>query len=185
MSVLGRQGNIGISRFDLKPNSKNPKILDIGCGMNPAPDANVIMDINPDIGREFKDKKFVRHNANDIPFPFKDSTFDYIYLNNVIEHLTCEDGLLFKELKRILKIYGKAEIHCPNSLFIYHRFLYFIGIIPCDFMLCHIKHYSFQQLKHNLRNAGFKIFELNNLWLFNPIKNFIYPHIKIIVKKGS
>lgn len=170
-----------MSRYDLKPNSKNPQILDIGCGTNPMENANVIMDIE-DISKEFN-KRFVKHDANNIQFPFEDSTFDYIYLNNILEHLTVEDDLLFKELLRILKMYGKVEIHCPNSLFIYHRLLYFVGIIPSEFILCHKKHYSYQQMKYNLRNAGFKIFEMNNKWLFNPFRNFTNPYIKIIAKK--
>ncbi len=171
-----------MKRYDLRPESRNSKILDIGCGFNPTKESNILLDIDKSIKGYF-DKEFVYHDANKLPYPFKNSTFDYIYLNNILEHLIVEDELLFKELLRILKTQGKIEIHCPNSLFIYHRLLYLFGIIPCDFIINHRKHYSFQQMKHNLRNAGFKIFELNNKWLFNPFKNFTNPHIRIIAVK--
>ena len=167
-------------RYDLKPDSETPCTLDIGCG-NTAEDADVLMDIDPYV--ETKGKQFYCHDANNVPYPFPNSTFDYIYLNNILEHLTIPDHVVFRELFRILKTFGKVEIHSPNSLFIYHRFLYFIGIVPCDFILCHRKHYSFKQMKFNLRNAGFKVFELENRWLFNPFRNYTNPHIRIIAKK--
>jgi len=173
-----------MERYDLEPDGKEKKVLDIGCGMNPDPRANMIMDLT-DIGDSFPGIEFHKHDANIIPLPFEDNTFDYIIMNNIIEHLTVSDDKLFKEIYRILKIYGKVEIHCPNSLFIYHRLLYFFGWIPCDFILCHRKHYNFKQLKTNLRNAGFKVFEMNNKWVFNPLRNFLNPHIKIIAKKGG
>lgn len=172
-----------IKRYDLKPYSKRAEILDIGCGNTPARRATVLMDIDRDLLS--KGLRLIIHDANKVPYPFGSGKFDYIYLNNILEHLDIDDSILFKELHRILKIYGKIEISCPNSLFIYHRFLYFIGIVPCNFILCHKKHYTFQQLKHNLRNAGFKIFEMNNRWIFNPFRNFTNPHIEIIAKKGG
>ncbi len=172
-------------KYDRKAKIKDLKILDLGCGVHPMSNANILMDKDPSIGKLFKDKEFIRHDANILPYPFEDNSIDYIYLNQVLEHLTIEDDVLFKELYRILRMYGKIELSVPNSLFIYHRLLYFFGIIPCNFILCHRKHYSFQQLKHNLRNAGFKIYEINNKWIFNPFKNFIYTHIKIIAKKSG
>ncbi len=175
--LLRKIGSVLIKRYDLMPTEKYA--LDMGCGNTPMPDVDVIMDINSSI----KNKKLIVHDATKFPYPFKNGTFSHIYCNNILEHLGTDDNLMFKELYRILKIYGKLYIRCPNSLFIYHRLLYFFGIIPSDFVLCHKKHYSFQQMKHNLRNAGFNIFELENLWLFNPFKNFINPHINIIVKR--
>lgn len=175
--LLRKLGSKLIKRYDLIPVEKYS--LDIGCGDTPMPGVDVIMDIKNSI----TDKRFIVHDATKFPYPFFDGTFSAIYCHNCLEHLDIDESLVFKELHRILKMYGKIYITVPNPLFIYHRLLYLFGIIPSDFVLCHKKHYSFQQLKHNLRNAGFNIFELENLWLFNPFRNFIYPRINIIVKK--
>ena len=172
-----------MKRYNLNPDSKIRRILDVGSGMNPMKDATHILDLDSSLRRVFRDKKFTGHNLNILPLPYPDSYFDRIYMNNVLHHLDIDDSLLFKEIYRILKIQGKLYTHDPNSFFIYHRLIYFIGIMPCDFLPCHKKHYSFRQLKLNLTNAGFKIFELENQWLFNPLKNFTNPHIRIIAKK--
>ncbi len=174
-----------IDRLDLKPNSKKVEILDIGCGMTPVENATVILDKNKKIAKFFPERKFVSHNINKLPLPFKEQSFDYIYLNNVLHHLDINETDLMKEIYRILKVYGKVEIHDPNPYFIYHRLIYLLGIIPCNFILFHNKFFSYNSIWHTLRNAGFKIFELNNPRLFNPIKGLLYPHIKMIGKRGE
>lgn len=85
-----------MKRYDLKPKGEKPAVLDIGCGNTPMENATVIMDIDKTIKGKLKDKKFAYHDANLLPYPFKNNTFDYIYLNNIIEHLTVGDSLLFK-----------------------------------------------------------------------------------------
>ena len=50
-----------------------------------------------------------------IRFPFKDDTFDYIFSEHQIEHLTYTQGLvMLKECFRILKPAGKIRITTPN-----------------------------------------------------------------------
>lgn len=152
-------------------------ILDIGGGTKPNKEANVIMDISR------SSRKVIVHDANIIKYPFQKDYFDKVHFSHTLEHLDSNTEIILEEVYRILKCYGKLYLTVPNALFIYHRVLYFFGIIPCNFVLCHKKHFSFSYLKTALRNSGFKIYELENLWLFNPFRNFTNKHIRIVAKK--
>jgi predicted SAM-dependent methyltransferase len=49
------------------------------------------------------------------PFPFQDATFDYVFSEHLIEHLTYPDGLnMLREANRVLKPGGKIRIATPN-----------------------------------------------------------------------
>ncbi|MCG3770992.1 MAG: Demethylrebeccamycin-D-glucose O-methyltransferase [Nitrosomonadaceae bacterium] len=60
--------------------NQQPKVLDLGCGNKKRPGA---------IGVDFNDRTAadVIHNLNSFPYPFDDSSFDEIYLDNALEHL--------------------------------------------------------------------------------------------------
>lgn len=169
-------------RYWKKPVSNRVEVLDIGCGMNPKKDATMLLDVDPEIDKHYG-KSFVQHDLNVLPLPFQSCRFDKVYLSHVLEHLLVDDVSFLKEIMRVLKYNGTVHISVPNSMFIYHRILYFLGVEPCDFVLTHTKHYQFKHLKCVLRNAGFKIFELHNMWLFNPFRNWTNPHINIIAQK--
>jgi predicted SAM-dependent methyltransferase len=52
-------------------------------------------------------------------FPFQDETFDYIYTEHVIEHISYGDGLrLLTECFRVLKRPGKIRISTPDLHFL-------------------------------------------------------------------
>ena len=92
----------------LKGNSEW-KILDIGCGYRPHPNASVIADIQ-DFSKFYKDKKFVKIEKKILPF--KDKEFDFVIASHVIEHV--EDFEFFiKELERIST---KGYIELPSRL---------------------------------------------------------------------
>lgn len=49
------------------------------------------------------------------PFPFKDDTFDFVYSEHMIEHLTQQQGLdMLKECHRVLKPGGHIRIATPD-----------------------------------------------------------------------
>lgn len=49
------------------------------------------------------------------PFPFKDSTFDYVFSEHLIEHLTYSEGLfMLRECYRVLKPGGRIRIATPD-----------------------------------------------------------------------
>ena len=48
-------------------------------------------------------------------FPFKDHSFDYIYCEHMIEHISWDEGLfMLKECRRVLKPQGKIRITTPD-----------------------------------------------------------------------
>lgn len=173
---------MNVKDFWKKPLTDRFECLDVGCGMNPKADATMLLDVDPQIGNHYG-KSFVQHDLNELPLPFRSCRFDKIYLSHVLEHLVVDDTQFMKDILRILKYSGEVCISVPNSLFIYHRVLYVLGIVPCDFVLTHVKHYQFKHLKCVLRNVGFKVFELKNLWLFNPVRNWTEPHINVVAQK--
>lgn len=95
--------------------------LDIGCGgnlidapENPTIRGNINIDINkPKKG--FHIENFIQCNAEMLPF--RDDTFDSVSMYDVIEHLD-SPGIAMKEIARILKPNGIAEIGTPNALWI-------------------------------------------------------------------
>jgi len=52
------------------------------------------------------------YNFDEFPYPHKDNEFDYVYCNNVLEHLKYPDKVL-KELHRITRKKGTIYIRVP------------------------------------------------------------------------
>ena len=95
----------------LNQNSKDWKILDIGCNKDAVTYAQTVADIQnlSDFYKE-KNKKFVLIESKDLPF--EDNQFDFVYASHVIEHV--EDVSHFiKELQRISKL---GYIELPSML---------------------------------------------------------------------
>jgi len=78
------------------------KILDVGCG-----DAKVKGAVGIDCAA--LPGVDIVHDLNSYPWPFKDKSFDLIYLNNIIEHLPNSIKVM-EEVYRILKKGGKVKI---------------------------------------------------------------------------
>ena len=55
----------------------------------------------------------INHDLNQIPYPFKDNTFDEIVAFHILEHLD-KPFLIMKELHRILKPGGLLHIKVPH-----------------------------------------------------------------------
>ncbi len=93
------------------------KKLHIGCG------ENVIEGwLNADLVAT--SSKVVQLDATRT-YPFADATFDYIFSEHMIEHITYEDGQsLLKECFRVLKKGGKIRLSTPDLAFLidlYHE----------------------------------------------------------------
>ena len=87
----------------------NWKILDIGCGYKPHPQATVIADVQ-DFSNFYKEKEFVQIKEKKLPF--KDKEFDFIISSHVIEHVK-DFEFFIKELERIS---SRGYIELPTRL---------------------------------------------------------------------
>ncbi len=90
---------------------KEVKKLHIGCGRN-------FLDgwLNSDLSPQSPD---IIHIDATEPFPFENETFDYIFSEHMIEHISYSNGLLMlNECCRILKNDGTIRISTPNLLFL-------------------------------------------------------------------
>ena len=84
------------------------RALQIGAGTNNLP-GWLNTDIEPVSGQAYLDATK--------PFPLPDQSFKYIFSEQVIEHLTYEDGLfMLKECYRVLTPGGKIRLATPNLL---------------------------------------------------------------------
>jgi len=84
-----------------------PKLLQIGSGIN-VYSGWLNTDYEPVIPGT------LRMDATK-PFPFSDKSFDYIFCQHMIEHISYPDGqFMLKECLRVLKPGGKVRISTPN-----------------------------------------------------------------------
>lgn len=140
-----------------------PKIVDFGCGLNPHPKANILVDINPII-RELEKGEKIIHDLNKLPYPFDDETIDEIYSHECLEHLT---GLhifgFISECYRILKPKGVLYLELPNPFFYKSRINYLLGnyVVDANFHPYHVKFMLPTDLLKQCRYIGFGVkFEL-------------------------
>ena len=86
--------------------------LQLGTGPNPLP-GWLNSDLLPDTYTEYRDK-IVRLDAAK-PFPFADMTFDYVFSEHQIEHISEPAGrAMVQECFRVLRPGGRIRIATPN-----------------------------------------------------------------------
>src|SRR5207247_10374019 len=104
----------------------NMDVLDLGCGYGYGTDF-LAADAKSDVGAEndhkaisFAIREYRRQNLGfvilDNNYRFEDSSFDFIVLLEVIEHVT-DANLLISETCRILRNGGQLFLSTPNKLF--------------------------------------------------------------------
>jgi SAM-dependent methyltransferase len=109
----------------------------------------IAVDINCDILKYIKQEncgiEVFRANAKKLPF--RDNSFDALFLIDVIEHVK-EDLMVLEEAYRVLKPGGILEISVPafNCLFGRHDVLY-----------GHLRRYNKKQLEIKLKQSGYVI----------------------------
>lgn len=79
-----------------------------------------------DIEKLYSEAKIVDGN---MPLPFDDSTFDYIWCSEVIEHLV-DPCFSLNEMRRVIRHEGKIVITTPNSFAFYFCLLAAVGLTP-------------------------------------------------------
>lgn len=76
---------------------------------------------------------YIRHLELRKPLPYKPNTFDEIYCNHVLEHLTLEDGRqLVREFYRILKPGGTCRLVVPDLELAAREYLSNLEIVSKD-----------------------------------------------------
>lgn len=92
MTALSKRGN-------------SMKTLDLGCGKKKRPDA---------IGVDYSDRHDadVIHDLNVFPYPFDNDSIDYVYLDNVLEHLE-RPMRVMEEVYRITKPGACVKVIVP------------------------------------------------------------------------
>lgn len=85
-------------------------VLDVGPGQFPFSGATDWLD-KVDRSKDF-DLPGTVHDLNDLPLPFKDNQWDYVYASHVVEH-TNDPIATIKELQRISK---RVFIECPTVM---------------------------------------------------------------------
>ncbi len=135
------------------------------------------------------------------PLPFEDSSFDYIFLERLLQHYEYEQGLrLLKECFRILKPGGKIRIITPNLDFFieiynkkrksYHKEYisrYYSGRGKLETFVinnifrgwAHRFIYDFRTLKSSLEESGF-----HDIEKYNPNKSYD-DNLKNLERKGD
>lgn len=88
-------------------------VIDLGCGDRAGCEfANVLVDVY-DWSKNYPDKKFIVHDVNDAPLPFRDKEFDFCFASHILEHVI--DPISFiKEMSRISNR-GYIEVPVPLS----------------------------------------------------------------------
>jgi len=95
--------------------SDNPQwnVVDLGCGAKSGCEyADVLVD-HDDHTDNYPNKKFVKHELNSYPYPFKDKEFDYCFASHILEHI--HEPVKF--LNEIVRISKRGYIEVPSPLF--------------------------------------------------------------------
>ena len=164
-----------IRDFLSKKYSKGMKILDIGCGCsNWNMEKLPVTGIDSNKGALEYGKKAgylqdgVCWDLRKPPLPFKDESFDFIIMSEVLEHLP-SPGTTLKECSRILKKGGFLAATVPLDTFmspwqiLFETKCVLIGDLLGDEYYkqrCgHIQHFSFKLLSELLEKSGFSVSE--------------------------
>lgn len=124
----------------------------------------VACDLYPELF-QVDDIECVKANL-DVEFPFEEASFDYILLNEAIEHLESPWHVI-REAYRVLKPGGAAVFSTPNTLSLLSRFLFFskgVFLYFSEFEFhkpAHINPLTLNEMKLIFEDTGFQIEEIH------------------------
>jgi ubiquinone/menaquinone biosynthesis C-methylase UbiE len=145
-----KKGNM---TMELTKGSEN--ILDVGCGWGREL-CKLQNAVGVDISQAFlrTARNYVKNDViltDAYYLPFKNNSFSFVVMSEVIEHLTNPTKVLV-EIKRVLKTNGRLLIQTPNKVLTLGKF---ISTEKCG----HIHEFTFVELKNLLEPLGFSILE--------------------------
>jgi ubiquinone/menaquinone biosynthesis C-methylase UbiE len=192
MNMYDTNRRIGVIFNDFlgNENLKGKSLLDAGCGtglftrvaVERGGDVTSI-DIAPKLV-ELTQKKCPQAKclvASLLELPFADSSFDYVFSSDVIEH-TNDPFAATMEMIRVLKPGGKLCITVPNR-----TFWYFSVVIANTFKLRKYQgnenwvHYN--EFREFLKSKGIEIINYKGIHLFPFLIPFLNPLLKAIDKR--
>lgn len=135
--------------------------LNLGCG-------NDIKQGFVNLNLYEKDNVDIICNIEKFPYPFKDNTFEYIYMRNVLEQVTNQREI-FQELHRICKDKGIIDIQVFHfssvmAYYIFTKTFFNYGSFDA------LKQYGFEVKEKNI------ILSDKKRWWINILENWINKH---------
>jgi len=129
--------------------------LDLGCGFHKIKNA-VGVDVNKKV------RPNVIYDLKNIPYPFKDNSFDKIYIRHVLEHLNEPEKVLY-EILRIAK--NKAMVYCEVPHF----------SVYASYLIGHKRTYCCQAFKIFCNeNPNFQLKKIELRWIRDvDLTNFV------------
>lgn len=128
------------------------RALDVGCGWGREttrfPQGVVIDLCLPFLktARNYMKNDFILADAHFLPF--KDKTFDFAYISEVLEHLR-ETGKAIDEIARVIESCGRLVVQTPNKRLTRH--------IAVDPKYGHLHEYNISELVELLASRGFHV----------------------------
>ncbi|MFO0098123.1 MAG: class I SAM-dependent methyltransferase [Aphanizomenon sp.] len=159
--------------------NSNSSFLDVGCGFGIDMSQAVVMGFTDVVGVDIKmydDWLIAKSSFPDLrhieltssSLPFKDSTFDFVNSQHVLEH--CEDDcFLLQEMHRVLKENGLCVIGVPNSQNILTIFKKMLGLQNPYLDPTHLREYTLSEIKQKVEAVGFEILDTNKEGFVLPI----------------
>lgn len=153
---------------------KGSKILDIGCGDGEytslfCHDKNEVvgLDLKNTVKREFKKFKFVKGDAECLPFP--NGSFDLVISFDVLEHIY-DDKRAIREVYRVLRKNGKIFLETPNRERLSYWLLVLAGKrrnypLKLGEDCIHLREYVKQELEEIFRERRFKKIKTLPFWI--------------------
>jgi predicted SAM-dependent methyltransferase len=94
------------------------RVIDIGSGPHPKPDADTRMDIH-----QWGNVNLI-HNLTVTPYPIATGLYDKAYMGDVLEHISIFDvDAVLQEVNRILKSGATLEVTVPDARWIFERII--------------------------------------------------------------
>ncbi len=117
--------------------------------------------------------------ASIINAPFKDSTFEIILCNHVLEHIP-DDSIALASLKRMLKDDGIIILGVPNERCAMARIRNYILQPYILFTTDHCNFYTLNTFTKMIKESGFQIIDIQRLGFFTPV----LPMHMLLIKKN-
>jgi SAM-dependent methyltransferase len=112
---------------------ENARILDVGCGIGTY--VEKFRHLSPHVHGVDVDPERVARASKHLPniqvapaeqLPFRDRTFDFVFLHEVIEHVT-DDRQAIAEAVRVTDVGGHVVVYAPNRLYLFETHGIYLG----------------------------------------------------------